>query len=52
MAKKYYVIYKEIYTGNPDYRLGDIVSIVESKPVAEDWCNRNKDCYYIERECE
>lgn len=50
--KKYYVIYKEIYTGNPDCRLGSILAIVESLAVAKDWCKRNTDCYYIERVCE
>ncbi len=46
--KKYFIIYRSF----EDHRTEVIFTIVESKEVAEDWCNRNyPHFYYVERIC-
>lgn len=45
MKKKYYLIYKEL-----GHLVGELFCIVESKSVAEDFCDLNNGFYYVERE--
>ena len=48
--KKYYIIYLSL--GDRSGSLSKIFTIVESEEVAKDWCNRNREYYYIEKICE
>lgn len=48
--KEYYALYQRVRTG--PFGLGQLICIVENKDVAEDWCQKHNDFYYITEQCE